>query len=140
LTTTVAVSDLLASARLVARIVTVCGELTVSGDVYTPADEIVPSAGETVQLTLVSLAQLTVAANWSCLSPAMTVPFFGETATMIAGITETSNCRETPLELADTRTLVAAVAELTCSGNTADADPAGTFTDVGMDTAAPDAV
>jgi len=89
-TATFAVADFVASAWLVAVIWTVAGEGRSAGAVYTPAVVIVPSVAFppatalTLQLTVVSVVFVTVAANVAWF-PSTTDPLGGATLTSIAG-------------------------------------------------------
>ena len=60
---TVAVAEMLVSATLVARTVTVCGVAIVAGAVYNPVLEIVPVPGLNDHVTAVLVAFATVAEN-----------------------------------------------------------------------------
>jgi hypothetical protein len=86
-----AVADFVASAWLVAAIVTVVGEGRSAGAVYTPSAVIVPAealpAGMlfTLQLTLVLVVFVTVAAN-VCEFPRSTDTVVGVTVTVIEGV------------------------------------------------------
>jgi len=60
---TAAVADLLVSATLVAFTVTVCGVVTVTGAMYSPVLDIVPTLGLTDHVTSVFAEFATVAEN-----------------------------------------------------------------------------
>jgi hypothetical protein len=60
---TVAVAYLVVFATLVARIVTICCEVTLAGAVYKPVGEIKPSDGLRLQLTRVFVVPVTEAIN-----------------------------------------------------------------------------
>jgi hypothetical protein len=89
-TATFAVADFVVSAWLVAVTWTVAGEGRSAGAVYTPAVVIVPSVAFppatalTLQLTVVSVVFVTVAANVAWF-PSTTDPLGGVTPTSIAG-------------------------------------------------------
>jgi len=85
-----ALSDIVASAWLVAVICTVADAGKSAGAVYTPSDVIVPDvalppgAPFTLQVTAVSAVFATFAENGSAF-PSITDPLFGETVTVMDG-------------------------------------------------------
>ena len=60
---TLEMADAVESARLVATIITFCGEATATGAVYMPVEEIDPMAGLVDQRTVPFVEPDTVAAN-----------------------------------------------------------------------------
>jgi len=85
-----ALSDIVASAWLVAVICTVADAGSIAGAVYTPSNVIVPDvalppgAPFTLQVTAVSAVFATFAENSSAF-PSITDPLFGETVTVMDG-------------------------------------------------------
>ena len=88
LSTTVALDDLVGSARLVAVTMTFCGVATFAGAVYRPAAESVPIAGLIVHVTAVLLLHATLPAN-CCVPRGESVALCGTMATDTEGFTTT---------------------------------------------------
>jgi hypothetical protein len=137
--TTVAVSNLVLFATLVARTVTIWRDVTDDGALYSPVDEMVPRDGLIDQVTDLFVAPSTTAVNrriW----PAVRFALDGLTTTLIPDCvnTLTDVVFVKPKAVAVIRTDVAAVAEFSRSVNGRLVDPAGIVRLDGIVTLAPE--